>query len=118
MNFDKILHFLSTKYCIINSQQTQQVVVFCRTKKKKGVFPVQKKLNLVILAVKMIFLGYIIDALNYLVWKSAVSKRRKSYRLLSFMDNAIGRFRDEFGRIETVFLLSCEPIHIAEIIKE
>ncbi len=68
----------------------------------------QKKFNLVLLASKMLFLGCIIDRLNYLVWKSAVSTRRKNYRLLTFLDNLLNTLKSEFERLEKVWHLIYE----------
>lgn len=64
----------------------------------------QKKLNLVLLALKMVILGYVIDTINYLVCKAALSRKRKTYRLLMASDNILHVLRDEFERTEKIYL--------------
>ncbi len=65
----------------------------------------QKKFNLVLLASKMLLLGYIIDGLNCLVWKSAMNNKRKNYPLLTFLDNSLHNLKCEFERLEKTWLL-------------
>lgn len=69
----------------------------------------QKKLKLVLLALKMTVIGFIIDSLNYLMCKSALTNRTKHYRFLSYADNSLHELRFEFQRTELIYLAVFEP---------
>jgi len=69
----------------------------------------QKKLKLVLLALKMTVIGFIIDSLNYLLCKTVMTNRTKHYRFLSYADNFLHELRREFQRTEFIYLVNFEP---------
>ncbi|MBQ8502997.1 MAG: hypothetical protein IJ491_01830 [Clostridia bacterium] len=78
----------------------------------------QKKLNLVLLSLKMVLLGYLTDGINLFMWKSAVKPGRKDYRLLSLSDKVLYLLRDEFQKTETVYLSIYELSKRKAVVKE
>ena len=78
----------------------------------------QKKLKLVLLALKMTVIGYVIDSLNYLLCNSAMTTKTKHYRFLSYADNSLHCLRAEFQRTELIFLLNLEPCRPKAIIRD
>ncbi|MEE1320312.1 MAG: hypothetical protein UHM85_02100 [Acutalibacteraceae bacterium] len=77
----------------------------------------QKKLKLVLLALKMTVIGFVIDSLNYLLCKSAMTIKTKHYRFLSYADNLLHGLRAEFQRTELIYLAVFEPRRKIKAIK-